>query len=52
MKLPLLEYCEANKHDDTDWVVLPAANFDYYDGNADFGKNGSAKFPTLYRREK
>ena len=34
----LIAYYEANKPEDSDWVVLPVANFDAYFGNTSFGR--------------
>ncbi len=34
----LISYYEANKPEDTDWVILPAANFNCYFGNTAFSK--------------
>ncbi|MBQ1716760.1 MAG: hypothetical protein II025_02565 [Ruminococcus sp.] len=42
----LIRYYLANKPDDTDWVVLPVANFDAYYGNNNFSKKWLAKIPT------
>ena len=45
-------YCEANKKDTTDWVVLPVANFDCYYGNTNFSKKWLSKIPdTVLTRE-
>ena len=45
-------YCEANKKDTTDWVVLPVANFDCYYGNTNFSKKWLSKIPdTILTRE-
>ena len=45
-------YCEANKTDTTDWVVLPVANFDCYYGNTNFSKKWLSKIPdTILTRE-
>ena len=41
----LIRYYLANKPDDTDWVVLPVANFDAYYGNNNFSKKWLAKIP-------
>ena len=41
----VIAYCEANKPTDTDWVVLPIANFDYYYGNTNFSKKWLSKIP-------
>ena len=42
----VVAYCEANKSTDTDWVVLPIANFDCYYGNTNFSKKWLNKIPT------
>ena len=42
----VIAYCEANKPTDTDWVVLPIANFDCYYGNTNFSKKWLSKIPT------
>lgn len=34
----LIAYYEANKPEDSDWVVLPVANFDAYFGGTNFGR--------------
>lgn len=48
----LFRYYLANKQDDTDWVVLPVANFDAYYGNNTFSKKWMAKIPkSLILRE-
>lgn len=41
----VIAYCEANKPSDTDWVVLPIANFDCYYGNTNFSKKWLSKIP-------
>ena len=41
----LIRYYLANKSDDTDWVVLPVANFDAYYGNNNLSKKWLAKIP-------
>ena len=48
----LIRYYFANKPDDTDWVVLPVANFDAYYGNNNLSKKWLAKIPkSLILRE-
>ena len=48
----VIAYCEANKPSDTDWVVLPIANFDCYYGNTNFSKKWLSKIPaTILSRE-
>ena len=42
----LFRYYLANKQDDTEWVVLPVANFDAYFGNNNLSKKWLAKIPT------
>ena len=45
-------FYEANKNDDSDWVVLPIANFDCYYGNTNFSKKWLSKIPdTILTRE-
>ena len=41
----VIAYCEVNKPTDTDWVVLPIANFDCYYGNTNFSKKWLSKIP-------
>lgn len=41
----VVAYCEANNKDNTDWVVLPVANFDCYYGNTNFSKKWLSKIP-------
>ncbi len=43
----LIRYYLANKPDDTDWVVMPVANFDAYYGNNNLSKKWLAKIPKL-----
>lgn len=38
-------YYEANKSNDSEWVVLPVASFDCYYGNTNFSKKWLAKIP-------
>ena len=48
----VVAYCEANKNDGGDWVVLPVANFDCYYGNTNFSKKWLSKIPdTILTRE-
>ena len=48
----VVAYCEANKSDNSDWVVLPVANFDCYYGNTNFSKKWLSKIPdTILTRE-
>ena len=48
----LICYYLANKPDDTDWVVLPVANFDAYYGNNNLSKKWLTKIPkSLILRE-
>ena len=48
----LIRYHLANKQDDTEWVVLPVANFDAYFGNNNLSKKWLAKIPkSLILRE-
>lgn len=49
----VLAYCIANKPDDSDYVVLPVANFDAYFGSTSFSHKCLNMFPdTLLEREK
>ena len=41
----LIRFYFANKQDDSDWVVLPVANFDAYFGNYNLSKKWLAKIP-------
>lgn len=41
----LIKYYIANKHEDSDWVVLPVTNFDMYFGNTNFSKKWLTKIP-------
>ncbi len=41
----LVQYYLANKPDDSDWVVLPTANFDMYFGNTNFSKKWLKQIP-------
>ena len=41
----LIRYYLANKQDNSDWVVLPVANFDAYYGNNNLSKKWLAKIP-------
>ena len=48
----VMAYYEANKNEDSDWVVLPIANFDCYYGNTNFSKKWLSKIPdTILTRE-
>ena len=48
----LIRYYLANKYDDTDWVVLPVANFDAYYGNNNLSKKWLTKIPkSILQRE-
>ena len=48
----VVAFCEANNKDNTDWVVLPVANFDCYYGNTNFSKKWLSKIPdTILTRE-
>ena len=48
----LIRYYLANKQDDTEWVVLPVANFDAYYGNNNLSKKWMARIPkSLIHRE-
>ena len=42
----LFRYYLAHKQPDTDWVVLPVANFDAYFGTTSFGRTWLSRFPT------
>ncbi len=49
----VLAYCIANKPDDSDYVVLPVANFDAYFGSTNFSRKWLNLFPdTMLEREK
>ncbi|MCH5201519.1 MAG: hypothetical protein J1F60_11245 [Oscillospiraceae bacterium] len=49
----VIAYCIANKPDDSDYVVLPVANFDAYFGNTSFSHKWLNMFPnTILKREK
>lgn len=49
----VLAYCIANKPDDSDYVVLPVANFDAYFGSTSFSRKWLNLFPdTFFEREK
>ena len=39
-------YCLANRQEDTDWVVLPVANFDAYYGSTNFSRKWLGKIPS------
>lgn len=41
----VVAYYEANKQPDSEWVVLPVANFDCYYGNTNFSKKWLSKIP-------
>ena len=41
----LIAYYRANKPDDSDWVVLPVANFDAYFGNTSFSRKWLTQMP-------
>ena len=48
----VVAYCEVNKNDDSNWIVLPIANFDCYYGNTNFSKKWLSKIPdTILTRE-
>ncbi|MBO5402604.1 MAG: hypothetical protein J6A85_05495 [Clostridia bacterium] len=48
----VVAYCEVNKNDDSNWMVLPIANFDCYYGNTNFSKKWLSKIPdTILTRE-
>ena len=49
----VLAYCIVNKPDDSDYVVLPVANFDAYFGNTSFSRKWLNMFPdTMLKRDK
>ena len=49
----LIAYYRANKPEDSDWVVLPVANFDAYFGSTNFSHKWLVKIPdTILTREK
>ena len=41
----VVAFYETNKNEDSDWVVLPIANFDCYYGNTNFSKKWLCKIP-------
>ena len=41
----LVSYYLANKPEDSDWVVLPVANFDAYFGTTSFGRKYLKQIP-------
>lgn len=41
----VVAYYEANRQPDSEWVVLPIANFDCYYGNTNFSKKWLSKIP-------
>ena len=41
----VVSYYEANKQPDSEWVLLPIANFDCYYGNTNFSKKWLSKIP-------
>lgn len=41
----VVSYYEVNKQPDSEWVVLPVANFDCYYGNTNFSKKWFSKIP-------
>lgn len=41
----LIKYYIANKHEDSNWVVLSVTNFDMYFGNTNFSKKWLTKIP-------
>ena len=48
----VVAFFEANKNEDSYWVVLPIANFDCYYGNTNFSKKWLSKIPdTILTRE-
>lgn len=48
----VVAYYEANKQPDSEWVVLPVANFDCYYGNTNFSKKWLSKIPdSVLKRE-
>lgn len=48
----LIAYYRANKPEDSDWVVLPVANFDAYFGNPSFSRKWITKMPPeIIRRQ-
>lgn len=49
----VLAYCIANKPDDSEYIVLPVANFDAYFGSTNFSRKRLNLFPnTLLERDK
>ena len=48
----VVAFCEANKNNVSDWVVLPISSFDCYYGNTNFSKKWLSKIPdTILTRE-
>ena len=45
MVTTLVSYYLANKPEDSDWVVLPVANFDAYFGTTSFGRKYLKQIP-------
>lgn len=45
MVTAVVAYYIANKPDDSDWVVLPVANFDAYFGTTSFGRKILKQIP-------
>ena len=45
MVVTLAAYYLANKPEDSDWVVLPVANFDAYFGTTSFGRKYLKQIP-------
>ncbi|MGI5933719.1 MAG: hypothetical protein ACOX7A_02840 [Lawsonibacter sp.] len=45
MVTTLVSYYYANKTEDSDWVVLPVANFDAYFGTTSFGRKYLKQIP-------
>lgn len=41
----LIAYYAANKPEDSDWVVLPVANFDCWFGDTNFGRKYLSQIP-------
>jgi hypothetical protein len=44
----IVRFCLANRREDTDWVVLPVANFDCYFGNTNFSRKWLSRIPEQF----
>lgn len=41
----VISFCLANRQEDTDWIILPVTNFNYYYGSTMFEKKYLNKIP-------